>query len=151
MNSFSWTVFYLLCAHIHTHAVAKWSRCQHIVLDLSMADGDMVFGRVQLFGVGYWSWWWASFWKPLCQMVDRFNELGTSPVFLPGMAGSDNRHTRLDDRSRCVRYLFWIFTCFFFNAWILSANAKLMPIFIVVPQECNVRWRRVSYDMLIGS
>lgn len=120
MNSFSWMVFLFV-----VRAVAKWSRCQHIVLDLSMADGDMVFGRVQLFGVGYWPWRWASFWKPLCQMVDRFDELGPRFVLRTGVAGSDNRHTRLDARSWCVRYLFWIFIKFFIST-------GLMPNFLFI-------------------
>lgn len=54
VESFSWC--FLFCT------VAKRSWCQHFVLDISLANGNMVFGRVELFTAGHWTWRWASIW-----------------------------------------------------------------------------------------
>lgn len=90
---------YLTCLFL----VATGSRCEHLVFDLSMAFGHLVFGRAQLLVAGHRSQRWSPIRESLRKMVDRFNELGAGCMRGAGMAWRHDCHTRTDGWPRWFR------------------------------------------------
>lgn len=91
-----------ICFHF---TVATWPRCWHIIFNLSLAIGNIIFGCFKLFAIRYWSIGWTTIWTSLCKMVDLFDTLGFNGMCCTSMAWCMDCNTRNDGRSRWFWYV----------------------------------------------